>query len=72
MGLKKIYDEDGNHVGQIDDGKSFSSGGNSDPGCVSAILVICLAGFTWSEGHWSMWILIPLAAVLVIGSAIQR
>jgi len=43
MGLKKIYDEDGNHVGQIDDGKSGSSGGNSDPGCVSAILVIGLA-----------------------------
>jgi len=66
MGLKKIYDEDGNHVGQIDDGKSFSSESNSDPGCVAVILVIVLAAGTFIEGHWSMWILIPLAAVMLL------
>ena len=39
MGLKKIYDEDGNHVGQIDDGKSGSSD-QEGPGCVTITLIL--------------------------------
>ena len=59
MGLKKIYDEDGNHVGQIDDGKSGSSGGNSEregPGCVTAILIlfIIIYGIFYKITGWNI------------------
>jgi len=66
MGLKKIYDEDGNHVGQLNDGKPVGRMSNSDPGCVLAILLIFGATASCLEGHWSMWILIPLAVAMLL------
>jgi len=38
----------------------------SDPGCVAVIFVIVVAAGTFLEGIWSMWILIPLAAVMLL------
>jgi len=51
MGLKKIYDEAGNQVGQIDDGKSVSSGG-AGGGLLLIIGLMLLAGFLIGPIYW--------------------
>ncbi|MDA0361866.1 MAG: hypothetical protein O3A45_02555 [Proteobacteria bacterium] len=51
MGLKKIYDEAGNQVGQIDDGKSVSSGG-AGGGLLLIIGLMLLAGFFIGPIYW--------------------
>ena len=66
MGLKQVYDKDGNYVGKLDDGKIGGSMGNSDPGCVVSILLIFGAAASSLEGHWSMWILIPLSVAMLL------